>query len=307
MLVRLRPHAFGPKTPTTPVLCFSALQPLDRFGGSSCMGVADAGKPPFRTGQPIVVSYMWPTQISHVVGLAADAVASIRVYLANGRVIPVAVRDNTFVADVPQTVAAKVVAYDSKGRVIGIAPLGGGELHYAACPRYTGPTRPIGAARPYERIDLGTGELDGHAIVGATEAEVVAALGRPDRVLRNTVENGVRIPDYLYGGTRQGPGTTQIQFGKHGDRIVAVSMMFQTDRLADARLGRVLAVDPSTLQRRIERTYPSYHLTTGYGTLDAHGCQFTFNRGRFARHLMLTVFLEPQRPAEITLVLRNGY
>ena len=180
-------------------------------------------------------------------------------------------------------------------------------MRYAACPRYAAPTRPIGAARPYERVDLGTGELNGHAIVGATEAEVVAALGRPDRILRNTVENGVRIPDYVYGGMRQGPGTTQVQFGKHGDRIVAVSLIFQTDRLVDARLGRVLAVDPSMLQRRVEQTYPSYDLTTGYGTLDAHGCRFRFDRGHFASHLMLTVFLEPQRPSQVTLVLQNGY
>jgi len=186
--------------------------------------------------------------------------------------------------------------------------MGGGAMRYAPCPRYVAPARAILPPRPFERLDLSTGTLDGHRIIGATEAEVAAALGKPDRILHNTVSNGVRIPDYVYGGTRPGvPGTTQIQFGKHGPRIVVVSMMFQTNRLTDPRLGHVLAVDPRLLQQKIQRTYPTFKLTNGYGTLDAHGCQFTFDRGHFATHLALSAYLVPQRPSLIGLVLRNGY
>jgi hypothetical protein len=310
LLVRRAPHPFGPKTPTHPVLCFSPLQPLGQLSGMSCIGggpQSTSDTQPFLAGSPIYLTFVWPTQISHIVGIAADDVRTVEAFLANGRIIPIPVRDNAFIADVPQSVPAKIVAYDKEGRTIAVVPVSGPTIHYAPCPRFVTPSKPIPNARPYERVDLGSGEINGQRIIGANESAVVAALGKPERILRNTVINGVRIPLYIYGGTSQAPGTTQIQFGKHGTRIVAVSISFESQRVVDRRLGHVLAIDPATLQQEIARSYARYRLSVGYGTLDAHGCQFTYNSGHFVTHLMLTVQLDTRHPSQLVLILRNGY
>jgi len=308
MIVNLAHHAFGPTTSTRPVFCFSPLQPLGQLGSISCIGRNSLSRIFLAKNGPISFTYMWPAQIAHVAGIAADRVTAIKIFLANGRVIPAALRDNAFIADVPQSVAAKIVSYDKSGRPISVAILNGPPMRYQTYPKAVvrAPSS-IAPARPYERLDLGNATLNGQKIIGATEAQVVAALGSPDRILRNTVENGVRIPDYLYGGTSQLSATTQIQFGKKGSRIFAVTMMFRSPRLVETRLGHILAMQPGNVQRAIQKTYPTYKLTAGYGTLDAHGCQFTFTRGSNGGHAGIYLGLTPQRPSQLNLIVRNSY
>ena len=301
MIVRLAHHAFGPTTSTKPGLCFSPIEALGSLGGISC-GLQQLSV------SPISFTYVWPSQIAHVAGIAADQVAAIKIFLANGRVIPALLRDNAFLADVPQSVASKIVSYDRSGRVLSVAVLNSPPMHYQACPRVVAPPAgSIGPARPWERLDLGNATLNGQPILGDTPAEVMAALGKPAAILRNTVINGVRIPDFLYGGSTQRTGTVQIQFGTNHGRIVAVSMLFHTSRLSEAKLGRILTLQPGHVQRAIEKTYPGFTLSAGYGTLDAHGCLFTLNRGRLGKHVQVTLLAGPGAQRTPELVVRSGY
>jgi hypothetical protein len=309
MVVRLPRHGFGPQTPSYPVLCTSPLRPLGQLMGMTCFGTSSRSKStlPFpQRGSPLGYTFMWPAQVAHVAGVAADAVASITVFLGNGRVIPVPLRHNAFIVDVPQSIPAKIVGYDRDGRAISVALITTGPTRYIACPRAAAPAA-IGPARPYERLDLEGATLNGHAILGAGESEVVAALGKPDRILHNTIENGVPIPAYLYGGVSQLSATTQIQFGRDRGRIVAVNMSFRSPRLVEQRLGHLLAMQPADVQREITKTYPRYRLDAGYGTIDAHGCSLSFTRGRGGRHIGLYLGLDVRGTRGLNLIVRRGY
>jgi hypothetical protein len=59
-------------------------------------------------------------------GLASDDVARIVAFLANGQTMKVPLRDNTFLVDVARSkTPVRLVAYDARGRVIGIQTPGG--------------------------------------------------------------------------------------------------------------------------------------------------------------------------------------
>jgi hypothetical protein len=67
------------------------------------------------------------SQFDEVTGVASDAVAKISVLLVNGQTLPVALRDNAFVAAVPVArLPARLVAYDAHGTITGASePIGG--------------------------------------------------------------------------------------------------------------------------------------------------------------------------------------
>jgi hypothetical protein len=101
-------------------LCLSWLWPLaERPLGYGCTRDAFSD---------VTLQSTWPSggeQFPLYVGLAADGVARITLFFANGRSEDVPVTDNVFTATIPQSMATKLVAYDADGRVVGVHVLSG--------------------------------------------------------------------------------------------------------------------------------------------------------------------------------------
>ena len=95
-------------------ICFGVIQGTGV--GSTCR----------RLSQAFVRGPLWLTiggsgmsQYSVLSGIASDDVARIAAYLGNGDVVPVALRDNTFVARIGRaSFPLRVVAFDGDGRVV---------------------------------------------------------------------------------------------------------------------------------------------------------------------------------------------
>ena len=113
-------------------LCYTI---VTRGGSSgSCAGAPDEL---FRD-VPFTFGYMLMgagDQYATFSGIASDDVARLEIYTATGNRIDVALRDNAFLAEVGLSrLPAKMVAYDTAGRVIGIRQT----------PREQGPQTPVG-------------------------------------------------------------------------------------------------------------------------------------------------------------------
>ena len=288
------------------MICASELRPLGRGGaGFGCPGSGPKG--PFPGGQPFTVSFIGPEQITQLAGLAADEVAGIDLYLASGRIVPAALRDNAFLVQAPTTqLPGKLVAYDDRARVIGIQPLPGA-ARPAPCPRAVFSSSAAPPPRPYERIDLGTARIDGTEIFGRGLAEVVAVLGRPDRIAYFSSTNGIREPTLFYGGTRPGRAALEVRFGVRQKRLRAFSLNFNGPTLVDARIGQVLRLQPLELQRRIAAAYGDrYNLGIAYGSQPGRGCIGIFQTVR--RNMTVTFGVNPYAPSRRpTLSLWHGY
>jgi hypothetical protein len=288
------------------MICSSELRPLGRGGtGFGCPAPSSRG--PFSAGRPLDVSFIGPEQITQLAGLAADGVAAIDLYLASGRIVPAALRDNAFLVQAPTTqLPGKLVAYDDQRRVIGILPVPGAAKP-APCPRATLPSPPVRPPEPYERLDLATMEVDGQEILGRGVAEVVAALGRPDRVAYFSSTNGIREPTLFYGGTRPESAALQVAFRYRKRGVRAISLNYQSPNVVDARVGRVLRMQPSELERRIAAAYGNrYDLGVAYGSEPGRGCTGIFQTAR--RNATITFGVNPYygspRPS---LTLWHGY
>jgi hypothetical protein len=305
-LVRVAPGSWMRYTrPGQLAICSSEIRPLGRGTGFGCLHPGPDG--PFRVGEPLNVSFMGPEQLTQLTGLAADEVASIDLHLASGRIVPAALRDNAFLVQAPTTqLPGKLVAYDGNHRVIAIQPLPGA-ARPAPCPRAVFSGSAAAAPRPYERIDLGTARIDGHEIFGRSVAEVVAVLGRPDRIGYFSSTNGIREPTLFYGGTRPGKAALEVRFGVRQKRMRAFSLNFNGPTLVDARLGQVLRLQPLELQRRIAAAYGDrYNLGIAYGSQPGRGCIGIFQTAR--RDVTATFGVNPYyglpRPS---LTLWHGY
>jgi len=288
------------------MICESELRALGRGGaGFGCLGPGPKG--PFPAGQPLTFSFFGPEQITQLAGLAADDVGAIDLYLASGRVVPAALRDNAFLVHAPTTqLPGKLVAYDDSGRVIGIQTLPGA-ARPAPCPPATFARPASSSPRRYERINLGTAQIDGNEIFGRSVAEVEAALGRPDRVAYFSSTNGIREPTLLYGGTRPGRAALEVRFGVRQKRLRAFSLTFNSSTVVDPRVGRVLYMQPLELQRRIANAYGDrYDLGVAYGSEPGRGCIAIFQTVR--RNATVTFGVNPYygspRPS---LTLWHGY
>jgi len=161
--------------------------------------------------------------------------------------------------------------------------------------------------RPYERIDLGTARIDGTEIFGRGLAEVVAVLGRPDRIAYFSSTNGIREPTLFYGGTRPGRAALEVRFGVRQKRLRAFSLNFNGPTLVDARIGQVLRLQPLELQRRIAAAYGDrYNLGIAYGSQPGRGCIGIFQTVR--RNMTVTFGVNPYAPSRRpTLSLWHGY
>lgn len=219
----------------------------------------------FQTG-PLDISSWGPGPLVRFHGLAADGITHVAAFLAGGRVVRAALKDNVFAVTVPEAeLPGRIVGYDRHNRVAGIFDVPGNRV-LQACPKpaFTKPVANLPAPQPWERIDLRTLEVNGSPVFGRTPTQVEAALGRPavwrprDRALR-------------YGGTLPSTTGLQVNFAKRGKELVARSLYFRSPSLVDAKLGYVLRLDPGTLQRQLETTYGAGAMVA-YGSVPQLGC-----------------------------------
>jgi hypothetical protein len=295
-LVRLGSTARIPHgRPGELILCEHPLGPFGEGGGESCYYPSSSSNSLFPAGQPFVVDSGIGGQISNFTGAVADEVASVKLFLASGRIVPAALKDNAFTVSAPaDQLPGKLVAYDDRGRVVGLQVFSGPE-HAVPCPAL--PVRAASTLPPparYDKIDLGNLSVNGSPVLGATPADVQRILGTPDRKA-GFVHHGFGRPTFFYGG-KLPSAPLIVQFsGKRDDYRVA-SLYYQGRGLSDHRLGRVLNLQPETLQHSIAATYGSrYRLTTSYGSspqqLGAPGAGCT---GVFAsRDITLSFGVEP--------------
>jgi hypothetical protein len=217
-------------------------------------------------------------QFTRVSGIASDGVRSLELFLADGARVPVALRDNVFTVEAPfADFPAKLVAYDGDGRVVAIeVQPGPGVLK--ACPRAT-PRAAVWPPAPYERIDLGTLTIGGHAILGRSPEEVIAALGAPSR----RRERELRYEDAV-----------SIGFQRARGRLWADSIGVFSQNAVDPNLGRFLRLQPGELERRLATTYPKrYRRLYGYGTEPGRGCAAGFKRQPPSARVTVTFGLSP--------------
>lgn len=93
-------------------------------------------------------------------------------------------------------------------------------------------------------LDLARGTVNGHALLGRTLAEVVAAFGRPDGSFRGS------SLEYVRWGS---PQTFSLLVLLRGGRVVSVA--FQDPSLVEVRTGRLVALAPPALQRALRQRY----------------------------------------------------
>jgi hypothetical protein len=75
----------------------------------------------------VTIQAAWPSggeQFPLFVGFAADAVARMELFFANGARENVPITDNVYAVTVPGSMGVKLVAYDAEGRVVGVHVLG---------------------------------------------------------------------------------------------------------------------------------------------------------------------------------------
>jgi hypothetical protein len=261
-----------------------------RPGWFGCVGRVDRVLTPF--GQNFFVDAFGPRgpHFTRLSGFASDGVASVELFLADGASVDAALRDNVYTVEAPfREFPAKLVAYDRHGRVAAVEVLpGAGKL--TPCPR--APARePIGASRPYERIDVGALTINGVAIVGSRPEEVLVRVGRPDRI-----ENeGPRTQVFVYGaeGRRDDRGV-RIYFGYAHGRFHGSRLSVYSQNVVDPELGRFLLLPPERLQQALARAYPSrYRLEYGYGAEPGRGCVAAFKRLPRSERVTISFGLSP--------------
>ena len=96
-------------------------------------------------------------------------------------------------------------------------------------------------------IDLTTGNVDGHRILGRTVAGVTAALGRPD------YQTGIRSHLTL-GWGRRPSFSIEVFFRPSGGVERAWSMAFER-RVRDVRIGDLLGRSSASLQAAVRKAY----------------------------------------------------
>jgi hypothetical protein len=250
------------------VLCKTDLLPLTPGGGWSCFPPTSSGLL-FRPGHPFEFGGIrGGQQVTELTGVAADTVARLSLYLGSGRVIPAALRNNAFSLGAPTTqFPAKLVAYDARGRVLGLQIIAG-PAHPVPCPPLQRwPASKLPATRPYQRIDLGTLTVDGHHILGMTAAQVTAALGEPTRAA-GFKRLGFAQPAYFYGGTLPSGTVLRVQFRREKHGAKAFALDYQGRGLTDATLGHVLNLAPQALEQSLTKSY-GYRIASAYGSAPA--------------------------------------
>jgi Tol biopolymer transport system component len=277
-----RPHRVRLR-PGTVLLCADELFPLrptPRFNNCVLNAGSSALFPP---GHVLTVLRMYREAFTRVSGLAADGVREVDLYLASGRVIPAALRDNAYTVQAPSTQwPAKLVALDRNRHVLEVDLIDAQKTKavIAPCPSAQRVRVPPAAAAPYDRIDLATGAVGGRIVLGERTAAVIRALGRP------TARRGA---DFVYGAD-----SLIVHFARSGGASRAVSLEVRDPRASDSRVGRLLRLQPIALQRRIAAAYPELEHVFPYGSEPTLlGCTGTFRSRR--RAVEVAFGLDPTR------------
>jgi hypothetical protein len=152
---------------------------------------------------------------------------------------------------------------------------------------------PAGAASASARtIDLTTGTVDGHRILGRTIAGVTAALGRPD------FREGSRS-HYVVGWGERPNFSFEVIFRPIGGVERASSIVFERGPVRDVKLGDLLGRSSPTLQSAVLKGYgDTFRLVRPYK------CQKWFCVGDFAQRsgrLRLTFGTQPKLGTWVTV------
>lgn len=143
-------------------------------------GLWGGSNPPYFNRGPLHLFFP-PEQPSQgfvtLAGIAADGVAQIKVFLADGQIQAASLKDNVFTALVPRSAPVRVVAYNRSNRVVGVLTLKQLELP-------TGPVLPTAASRHLIPI------LTMHAPNGATTTLSAGPLVNNIRCWRASFSNG---------------------------------------------------------------------------------------------------------------------
>lgn len=102
----------------------------------------------------------------------------------------------------------------------------------AAALLLTGPAGAGTAAR--HRVDFASGRLDGHAVLGSTLPQVVAALGRPDFAV------GGGHPLRRIGWGTRGNFTRELIFRRAGGTLRAQTLVVESGIVIDRKVGNLL-------------------------------------------------------------------
>ena len=120
-----------------------------------------------------------------------------------------------------------------------------------------------------QSVDLATGRVDGHSILGRTVAQVTAALGRPDfRV-------GPRLRHRIGYGTPSN-FSTEVIFRRSGGVERAWSIVFERGSVRNAKVGDLLQRSGG-LQDAVLT-----HYGTTFRLVRSYGCKRTGCSGEFA-------------------------
>ena len=118
-------------------------------------------------------------------------------------------------------------------------------------------------------VDLVSGHVDGHSILGKTMAQVTAALGRPDfRVgprLRHRI--GYGAPSNF---------STEIIFRRSGGVDRAWSIVFERGPVRDAKVGDLLQRSAAFQKAVLAQYGPTFRLTRRYACKHTTECSGEF-------------------------------
>lgn len=113
-----------------------------------------------------------------------------------------------------------------------------------------------GATAPRLTVNLETGAINGHVILGKSVAQVARSLGKPSwRV------PGTRFYRLGYGDRTD--FSLMIRFQKQGAALRAVAVAFERPPLFERRIGKnVLAMTPRAFQSAVARSYGTGFVVT---------------------------------------------
>jgi hypothetical protein len=107
-------------------------------------------------------------------------------------------------------------------------------------------------ALPARTIDLASGRLGGSTILGRTVAGVTAALGRPDQRIHGVARYTLR---YEPPSSQRASWGVQILFRRDGGALRAWSIVITDPTFREPRIGRLLQLAPSSLQKAVIADY----------------------------------------------------
>jgi hypothetical protein len=118
-------------------------------------------------------------------------------------------------------------------------------------------------------VELATGRVDGHSILGRTVAQVTAALGRPD------FRAGPRLRHRIGYGTPSN-FSTEVIFHRSGGVELAWSIVFERGAVRDTKIGNLLQRS-ADLQDAVLA-----HYETTFRLVRSYACKRTGCSGEFA-------------------------